>query len=668
MNDINIHGDNIVECERTLNLILQSFIDEIEDFSFINTSVACPQFSLKFRKDDTPKTITFFPGFGRWEKDILSAIRDRGNILREAPDVIVTEVRNNEENPLFAIEFCGALPAGNQAWQRNGRAYSYGTVKIPYLYISELGGYELDKNRNRKAPRLPNPAVPFSYLSFSIENETPVFPVFITAPGADQSLGKLYEIEFSDTLILDFVKSVLLKDDLSKILYSLQDKILSFIKKKAEASRSNETLSASEWQKAYEKVRSGESISNFLIKQVRQKWSKTAYIRGLTEKTKKLISFAKAKGIGLTSTKLPICLLDTKGRNDFIELLNSMYPNLNADFKNWLQKDEPLGICWIMGFKPRGDDARPDRGLAPFARMLLGANHDLLSIVYGPAPQTTWYNLEDNPIKLINKNGLWESILKTSNAILIESTTDQNITRKGYTSLHWHCEHVYKKPTPLFVPSRPKKYGEHDVDTAIHILLTKLCNKKIFEGMCNPPGGDWSGVSILLGSNELRWVSLPKVSGPSMKRPDHVFQFFIEKESPIILSIESKEFPNTLESNIGPKLTKYLLYLFESKASIERAIGTSQWSHSNTGIEIEKFQFASAGAFLSKSAEKNNAALTKANTDLNFSVTFRDNGKKCNMDIYTRTLIGKKLAKYIHYHLSKEDLINVSIISSEINS
>ena len=563
---------------------------------------------------------------------------------------------------MFAIEFCGALPAGNQAWQRSGRAYSYGVAKIPYLYISELGGYELDNERKRKAPRLPNLAVAFSYLSFSIERETPVFPVFITAPGADETSRKLYRSELADQELLNFIKSILSEEDTSETFNSLQRKALSFIKKRGDSSRENKTLSASQWEEAYEKVKSGEPLPNFLIEHVKQNWSKTAYIADMTDKARQLMDFAKAKGIGITSTELPLCLLDPPARKEFLYLLNRMYPHLSDDFKNWLKKEQPLGICWMAGFKPRGDDVRPDRGLAPLARMLLGAEHDLLTIIYGPAPQQTWRNLDNDPTDLANKNGLWEAILETSDAVLIESATDNNITKNVYTSLHWHHSLPKRHPTSFLVPPQPTRYGENDVDTAIHILLTKLCGKKIFEGMCNPPGGDWSGVSVLSNNKELRWVSLPRVSGTNTKRPDHVFQFLLDDEYPIILSMESKERPNTLEKNIGPRLTQYLSHLFRNNASIERIRGSKDWSHSDEIINTDEFQFASAGAFLSETTDKNNAAVLRSDTDLNFAVCFKNDGKKCCIDIYTTTLIGQKIAQYIFNNLEENSLFKVAII------
>ena len=78
-------------------------------------------------------------------------------------------------NPLRILQ---AATAENQAWQRSGRGYSAGMSKIPYLYVAEIGGFELDTNtRERKAARLPNATVPFSYLTYSHEN-SPMFPIY----------------------------------------------------------------------------------------------------------------------------------------------------------------------------------------------------------------------------------------------------------------------------------------------------------------------------------------------------------------------------------------------------------------------------------------------------------------------------------------------------------
>lgn len=655
---LHIHGDNIVECERALVLIKEAF--GAETSAGPDMSATCPVFKLRCEEYEKEITCTFYPGFGRWHHDILSSIRDMGGTLREAADVIVTGVKDNAEIPLFAIEFCGALPAGNQAWQRSGRAFSFGAAKVPYLYVSELGGFELDGNRVRKAPRTPNPAVPFSYIAYSKERDTPVFPVFLTAPGADEASRTAYADEFADKELRDLVRARILDADDSQIFDRLQKKVLSFVEKKANSSRAGETLSSSQWAEAFENLSPTNRLPEYLINNVQQPWSKTAYIAALTDRAKELMSLGSKLGIGLTSTKLPMSLVSADRRAEFAEKIEYLYGALSQEFLSFLNKPEPLAVCWVNGFKPKGDDARPDRGLPPLTRMLIGPEHDLLTVVYGPAPPSTWKLLDQDPGTLITRNGLWEVILETSDAILAESSTDSD-SKKGYTRSHWRADLPEVKLQPFLVPPQPTRLGENDVDTVLHLLLAHLLGGDVFEGMCNPPGGDWSGVSILDSDrrNQLRWISLPRVSGPDTKRPDHVFQFFPTQGGPVVLSVESKETPRTLEDGIGPRLTAYLHYLFGSPASIQADLVGGEWSHSTATVRLSDFRFASAGAFVGTSDAEVEAAVSRANTDLCFSVVFEGEGERCTIDVIASTPIGQEVANFIRDHMTSTDLISL---------
>lgn len=657
-----VHGDNIVECERTLELIKRALADRIETVSKPYFSVACPRYEFHLTDQELPIIITFYPGFGRWEHDILNSVRQRGGLLREAADVIVTGVSERAENPLFAIEFCGALPAGNQAWQRSGRGFSFGAAKVPYLYISELGGYELDSNRRRKAPRMPNPAVPFSYLSFSIERDTPVFPIFITAPGADKHSRETYKEEFADGELIALVRALLLQEDEGDIFKRLQLKVLSFVKKRGDAGRKGESLSGAQWQKAFESLSDPQSLSGYLLDNIRQPWAKTAYIDALTDNAKALMQLGKQHGIGITSTKLPMCLLDASSRQKFARAVKRLYADLSVDFASWLSRNESLAICWIMGFKPRGDDARPDRGLPPLTRMLIGPDHDMLTIVYGPAPPATWPLLETDPGMLAQRNGLWEAILENSDALLIESKTD-NVSNKGYTREHWETELPEIEHADFFVLPSPTRFGENDVDTALHLLLSRLSGENVFEGMCNPPGGDWSGVSILDPDTrvEFRWISLPRVSGPETKRPDHVFQIFGIRQLPIVLSIESKETSRSVETGIGPRLNAYLEYLFDSAASIERPFDQTGWEHSDQSIDIDDYIFVSAAAFIAENVQNIKDAIVRSQTDLTFVVEFFDNGKRCEVEIWPTSVIGEEVASFLKEQENGDGYINLNV-------
>ena len=120
---LNIHGDNIVECERAFKLCKKALGIKTSSIAKEST-VFCPAYNASTEIDDY--FFTFFPGYGRWNKDILSLLHTEKDSLREAPDVLITEIEKEIEKPLLAIEYCGALPAGNQAWQRSGRGYSTG--------------------------------------------------------------------------------------------------------------------------------------------------------------------------------------------------------------------------------------------------------------------------------------------------------------------------------------------------------------------------------------------------------------------------------------------------------------------------------------------------------------------------------------------------------------
>lgn len=645
--DFHVHGDNIVECERTFDIIKAALADLILSIIGPNGLPVCPEFQIHLRNMKDPLHFTFYPGFGRWNEDIIQFVRERGGPLREATDAIITGVTSQHEEPLIAIEYCGALPAGNQAWQRSGRAYSFGLARIPYLYIAELGGYELDSDRHRIAPRMPNPAVPFSYLSYSLEQGTPVLPVFVTSPGADESSRRAYADEFADDELIILIRRIILNENPNDTYELLQRKVFALVKKRAVASRRGHTLTPEQWENLHSSLKRGESLVDYLVDNAPLSWSKIAYIKDLTDTANALMKLTSSFAIGLTSTELPMCIVDRKKRPDFTSRLLALYPELPHDFTKWLSRDEHLVICWVMGFKPRGDDARPDRGLPPLTRMLVGHKHDLLSVVYGPAPASTWPMLRDDPATLIQRNGLWESILTASDAILVDTATDQ-VTKHGFLRPHW--EIAVPKPTDrkIFVQALPIRIGENDVDTVLHTLLSRHAGAEVYEGMCNPPGGDWSGVSLQPPdrSLELRWLSLPRVSGTDSKRPDHVFQLFGIASKPIILSIESKETANSVETGIGPRLSAYITKLISSQASIERVDSSQPWHHSTHRLNPDNFIFASAVAFISYSQSHIDSVIAKAKADLIFAYTFQANGKSCNIRLAPNGETGNIIANY----------------------
>ena len=375
-------------------------------------------------------------------------------------------------------------------------------------------------------------------------------------------------------------------------------------------------------------------------------WKKTAYIDGLTDTAQKFMNIASNYAIGITSSKLPMCIIPNSNKGKFVEEVNALYPKLTDSFKKWLSKKDNLVITWIMGFKPRGDDARPDRGLVPFTRMLTGKNADILTFVYGPAPAATWKLFEDNPVRLGTTNGLWEAIFSASDAVLVDSAT----SKKKLNILKDEFQNKDFKPVDknISVLPTPTKIGENDVDTILHTLLTQTKGIEIFEGMCNPPGGDWSGISVFDKKNktEFRWLSLPRVSQTEAKRPDHVFQIFGLSDKPILFSVESKEGARELETEIGERLNRYLYDLLKTPVNAERKEKSENWKYSDYQLSKEDFLFVSAAAYICMKDGDFETVENKVSCDIIFSYYFDENGK-CTIKVSSYSELGKKIAEAI---------------------
>ena len=638
----NIHGDNIVECERAFLLCRKAL--EINAYFLNNTSsVFCPCYKASSKVNEY--IFTFFPGYHRWNNDILNLLYTDTDSLRENPDILITEIIEGKEKALLAIEYCGALPAGNQAWQRSGRGYSTGKSKVPYLYIAELGGFELDSDRNRKAARTPNPAIPFSYISYTKEYST-VLPVYQKSPSCDKKSETLYQEVFSENELVDITNCILNCKDYSDIEHELENKVIKFIQIKAATSKGAVTLTAEQWKAAYRVICNNESLITFLCKNNPVNWKKTAYISGLTQSAQQFMEIASRYAIGITSSKLPMCIIPSQNKEDFLRDVNQLYPNLNEDFKSWISKKDNLVITWVNGFKPRGDDARPDRGLVPFARMLLGKSANILTFVYGPAKATSWRIFENDPVRLGRTNGLWEAIFSASDAVLVDSATTPhkfNLLKPQFQSKL--NEDINKN---IIVSNIPEKIGENDVDTILHTFFMQAKGIDTFECICNPPGGDWSGISIFEKSNkiEYRWLCLPRETPVTAKRPDHIFQFYGLTSKPILLSVESKEGARELEENIGKRLVNYLYNLFSTPINAERKDGSEKWIYSESMLSKDNYLFASAAAYICKRDSDLSLVENKVNTDLIFSYIFENDGK-CIIKVSARTDIGNLIADLI---------------------
>ena len=628
-----IYGDNIVECERMLALLQRSLHSS-------RCSVAGAAPAPTFWMDTPSGQYEFhcYPGFCRWEHDIISSMRQAGGILRETPDVFITVVKDTKETPILAVEFCSALPAGNQAWQRNGRAYSTARCGIPYLFVTEIGGYELNANREKKSRRLPNPAIPFSYISYAIGSRVDMMIAYEMNPGADDDNRAKYTHEIAGEDLLRFIAAKITSPDSSAMLSSMIDKVFSFVCAAADERRSRvPSLNSIQWQAVYRSFLH-EKSATALYRDFHLPWKKKLSI-DIKNSFKNFLSSVEDFAIAVSSGDLPFCIVRNTSLGQLKTILHQVYPRLFDLVSESDIGQSDMAICWINGFKPRGDDARPDRGLLPLIRMLFGDTIKILTLVYGPATPQLAQKLKDSPQLLANENGLWEAILALSNFVICDSMRiDSYVCQKGWGDR-------LSSPTgttSVVVPANTKHFpvdsciGENDVDSVIHMLFAYLLKGKCFESMCNPPGGDWSGISLLSNQKEYRWLTLPRVSATGSKRPDHVIQI----NENLVLTIESKDYLRNLENDIGERLNQYCIDLFSSAPSCVRNIG-GEWSDHVDGFLLPEISYVSAAAFIETAYSDRNIALSHAKTDLILLVSFSNEvstirikfGRNCNTTI-----------------------------------
>lgn len=602
---LRIHGDNIIECERSLSLLSAAFRKVPRLIA--SSPVWMPQYLLGTMQVD------LLAGHGRWGIDISDILSANGSILREYADSYITEVNDASETILFALEYCSALPAGNNAWQRNGRALSSALVGIPYLYLAEIGGVELDENREVKAPRFPNPVVPFSYLMTSRRLSSFCMPIYTAHPSITEALFQKYSNVFGLNDCLQLIAAIVKGEDYSSVANILRQKALNMVKLLANDRQHEDTLRGEDWSHLLESEDSVRWLQNNTPNLI---WAKkTATKVNVTPTFRRLFAEVLSYNCSTIGAKdLPICIIPQSKRSRFDLFLKRLYPPINITF----DKSKPLAIVWITGFKPRGDDSRPDRGLTPLAKMMLGNDSQLLAIISGPAKPYTWLEFKESPEILANENGLWQSVLNLCNYVLIDSCTcNEKFFYQIELETSPNCEVISFQYTKPFV-----SFSEHDTDTIIHQLFSHKKHLNIFENLCNPPGGDWSGISYFANpSEEYRWTSLPRVSQVGGKRPDHVIQIR-EADNDVFLSIESKLKGKDLETNIGLNLKTYLNDLFESLPTAYRSKQKDWRLFTGTKMKLRPYSIISIGAYEYKNVEEMYLQMKRGQLDAIFAFEF----------------------------------------------
>lgn len=559
--ELSIYGDNILECERMFELIVEGF-HNVELIEIDLSHIYSPKKTII--TDSVKVSVQFYPdykGNTRWhKKGLLSVLLENGANLTEAPDVILTKSNSKNEVIILAIEFSSALPAGNQAWQRSGRALSFSEVNIPYLYITDIGLEELDSARQSISVRSSNPLVPLSYIKNTQRSKN--FTLSVLNPSRLLKIDKSIEGFIVAKEVVEIINGLIFETDISKHNDDLIAKTANYLDNYTNLP---ENVDFKKWINCKD-----ENVEKLILSFKLPKYNKKIAIKTpMKVEMKKLIKDIIPETAISIFNNIPICFIPTSQKKLFSKRLKEeCYNNLSPQVHSWLEKETPMIVCLINGFKPGGDDARPDRGLVPLARMLFGFEIDLLSIVFGQAPKVMGVIFKKDPNILAEKNGLWKSILNYSSLTIADSfhwnlkkNEVAHFTRKS--SLKFNFDKIcLEKPNRI-----PIRFNENDIDTAIH--MTFLANKNVFVSLCNPPGGDWSGISLLDDVNtEHRWMSLPRLS-TNAKRPDHIFQIKSQDET-FLLIIESKENLRGLlkeKTDLGKGLLKYVDDLIQYASS-----------------------------------------------------------------------------------------------------
>ena len=94
--NIKIYGDNIIECERMVDLLflnvnIKSIKRELSSISCMNIKS-----NIEFDNQDIELSLELYPGFNkqtsdRWNNNIFDVLKPKGSFLNETPDVLLVK-------------------------------------------------------------------------------------------------------------------------------------------------------------------------------------------------------------------------------------------------------------------------------------------------------------------------------------------------------------------------------------------------------------------------------------------------------------------------------------------------------------------------------------------------------------------------------------------------
>lgn len=404
-------------------------------------------------------------------------------------------------------------------------------------------------------------------------------------------------------------------------------KNLNVVRFLSQSSNENSNFTAAQWNHIYT---SRQGIVEYSVNNTKYNFHKKITQKGHHGHSAVFLELVDCCSVGLASRDLPFGIIPAAHRPTFAAGIQKIYPHYEQHIIDKIASDKTdLILCVIKGFKPRGDDNRPDRGVLPLAAMLTSTHVEVMTYIYGPVIAKNLNLLVRSPKELASANGLWKSVLSLSNYVALdvpvldnqpfdaELLIDTSVLKESYTAI---AENHRSLTCPVF-SSTPQEYHEDDVDTGVHFIFSHLLRSYCFEGMCNPPGGDWSGLSLLYDDYEVRWLSLPRVSEEvNGKRPDHVLELFGVFDRPVLLSIESKEVSADLEVNVGVELINYVQNLMSFVPNVARQCRptTGPWQKAKLPVIPADFEMISAAAYLKHSAQNPATVFRNSNCDMLF--------------------------------------------------
>ena len=349
MNTYRIHGDNIVECERIANIIIKTLKPNNIYSKLISPSTVALIIEATYLGHEIHWCLELLPGFNkntkkRWSGNIFDALKEAGSFFDETPDAIISAVEHDtDERILLGIEFCSALQAGNQAWQRSARAFSTGRTGCPYIYIVDFVKYELDnKTRERKSLRFPNAAVPYSYVNYSKNTGSFVAQLYTKSEEFDRSKDSTIkgfdEDDFGSKELGTYIVKKLLGLDTQAEEAAILNKNMNVVQFLAEKSDGAINYTADEWQEIYDL--NGEDIVDFAVDTKRFIFHKTIAAKSHHGHSEEVVKLIDKLDVGLASMDLPFGIIPAEKRAAFAKRLSVLYPKVDEVVINAIGNDE----------------------------------------------------------------------------------------------------------------------------------------------------------------------------------------------------------------------------------------------------------------------------------------------------------------------------------------